>query len=175
MNKRTRENVTACHAVDLSYWSEHRAPNHLWAVDENQRPHVVRVDRKAGTVSHVCGIGAGVDNVVVFGKCPETLRQETYTIPATVADLPICETIQDEPTLAKARNRAEAVRDHVLVGHIGPAPEARMWGADRAAALINENPSKVSTLHVDYLIAALGATPHDDLIREEIARRKDAS
>lgn len=53
--KRTQENIAACAAVGLSYWSEGYAPNLLWAVDDTtRRAHQVRIDRKAGKAEHHC-------------------------------------------------------------------------------------------------------------------------
>jgi hypothetical protein len=47
--KRTLENIAACAAVGLSYWSEAPGVNRLWAVDDKTRKaHEVRIDRKAG-------------------------------------------------------------------------------------------------------------------------------
>jgi hypothetical protein len=48
---RTAENIAACAAVGLSYWSEAPGPGSLWAVDEHQQAHQVQIDRKQGTVT----------------------------------------------------------------------------------------------------------------------------
>jgi hypothetical protein len=51
---RTCENIAACAAVGLSYWSE--APNaRLWAVDDHQHAHEIRIDRKAAKVQNLTG------------------------------------------------------------------------------------------------------------------------
>jgi hypothetical protein len=44
--KATREAMAACAAVGLAYWSDHPKPSHVWAVDADQQPHPVRIDRK---------------------------------------------------------------------------------------------------------------------------------
>jgi hypothetical protein len=49
--KRTRERLTACEAVGLSYWADHPVIGHVWAVDSRQQAHVVRTGR---TPEHVC-------------------------------------------------------------------------------------------------------------------------
>jgi hypothetical protein len=51
--KSTRERISACAAIGLSYWSDHPARNCVWAIDDHQRAHVVRIDH--GTAQHVCG------------------------------------------------------------------------------------------------------------------------
>lgn len=45
---RTRENVAACEALGLSFWSEHPQPGVLWAVDDHQQAHAVKIDRRRG-------------------------------------------------------------------------------------------------------------------------------
>ena len=54
LNKRTLERVAACEAVGLSYWSNHPAANHVWAVDDHQLAHVVRVGRGDQPAEHIC-------------------------------------------------------------------------------------------------------------------------
>jgi hypothetical protein len=49
ISPRTRENVAACAALGLSYWSDAPGVNSLWAVDDRQRPHVVVIDRHHNT------------------------------------------------------------------------------------------------------------------------------
>lgn len=49
--KETRENMAACAAVGLSYWSGHPASGHVWAIDAHQAAHTVRIDRKHGLVA----------------------------------------------------------------------------------------------------------------------------
>jgi hypothetical protein len=51
--KGTRERLAACEAIGLTYWSDHPARNCVWAIDDQQRAHVVRID--PGTAQHVCG------------------------------------------------------------------------------------------------------------------------
>lgn len=46
---RTAENIAACAAVGLSYWSEAPGINRLWAVDDQREAHEIRIDRKRGT------------------------------------------------------------------------------------------------------------------------------
>ncbi len=51
---RTRENIAACAAVGLSYWSE--APGaHLWAIGDHQDAHEIHIDRKNGKVQGLLG------------------------------------------------------------------------------------------------------------------------
>ena len=44
----TRVRLAACAAVGLSYWSGHPQAGCLWAVDDHQQAHVVKVDYKGG-------------------------------------------------------------------------------------------------------------------------------
>lgn len=45
-NQTTLGKMAACNALGLSYWSDHPVTGCMWAVDDNQRPHVVRWYRK---------------------------------------------------------------------------------------------------------------------------------
>jgi hypothetical protein len=54
LNKRTREWMVACASVGASFWADHPAPGCLWAVDDEQQFHVIRVRKRAGTAQHVC-------------------------------------------------------------------------------------------------------------------------
>jgi hypothetical protein len=49
--KETREKIAACEAVGLAYWSDHPTAGCMWAVDDNQQPHVVRWYRKTNEVA----------------------------------------------------------------------------------------------------------------------------
>jgi hypothetical protein len=52
--KRTLERLAACEAVGLHYWSDHPWAHCVWAVDDHQQAHVVRINPD-GTSAHVCG------------------------------------------------------------------------------------------------------------------------
>jgi hypothetical protein len=54
-SKTTLGKIAACQAVGLHYWSDHPAANCVWAVDDEQQPHVVRWYRKTNeaAVQHV--------------------------------------------------------------------------------------------------------------------------
>ena len=52
--RRTREALAACEAVGLMFWADHPWPRQVWAVDDHQRVHVVRIGRDASTVQHMC-------------------------------------------------------------------------------------------------------------------------
>jgi hypothetical protein len=53
--KRAHEALAACEAAGLMYWADHPRAQHVWAVDDFRRAHVVKIDRNAGTAQHVCG------------------------------------------------------------------------------------------------------------------------
>jgi len=52
LNKRTTERLAACETVGLHYWADHPAAGHVWAVDDHQHAHVVRVSPDGA--QHVC-------------------------------------------------------------------------------------------------------------------------
>jgi hypothetical protein len=52
--KATLENIAACAALGLSYWSDAPGTNKIWAVDANQVPHSVLIDRKVNKAEHYC-------------------------------------------------------------------------------------------------------------------------
>jgi hypothetical protein len=52
--KRTRENIAACAAHGLYFWSDHPAPATLWATSDDQKWHTIRIHRTTGQSSHSC-------------------------------------------------------------------------------------------------------------------------
>lgn len=89
---RTRENVAACAAVGLSFWSEAPVPNGMWAVDDSQHAHLVKVDRRAQRAYVACmtnhPIAAAAHNCQYQGG-----DNQRYAVPATsdeLADLLSC-------------------------------------------------------------------------------------
>lgn len=46
-NKTTRENIAACAACGLSYWSGSRTPGAVWAVSPDQKYILVKINRSA--------------------------------------------------------------------------------------------------------------------------------
>lgn len=51
---RDRENIAACAALGLTFWSGHPAAGSLWATDFAGRFHQVRINRKTRQSWHVC-------------------------------------------------------------------------------------------------------------------------
>lgn len=74
--ERTRERLAACEAVSLHYWSDHPQANHVWAVDDHQHAHVVRIDRKTGTAQHVCRAASSDE----AEQCVGATEAVTYTV-----------------------------------------------------------------------------------------------
>lgn len=51
--KTTLLRMAACEALGLHYWSGHPLSGCVWAVDDSQTPHVVKIDAKKGTAAKV--------------------------------------------------------------------------------------------------------------------------
>lgn len=51
---RTAQSVAACASLGLSYWADASTDGCVWAVDAEQHPHLVRVDRRNGHATHGC-------------------------------------------------------------------------------------------------------------------------
>jgi hypothetical protein len=51
---RTQEAVAACRAMKLHYWSGAPHQGCVWAIDDGQRPHLVRIDHKNKTARMAC-------------------------------------------------------------------------------------------------------------------------
>ncbi|MUL44491.1 hypothetical protein FZI85_17360 [Mycobacterium sp. CBMA293] len=49
---RTLENQAACRAVGLSFWSDAPKPSSVWAVDDNQKAHLVKLNRNQALAHH---------------------------------------------------------------------------------------------------------------------------
>lgn len=54
---RTATWIAACAAVDLTFWSDSPIPRTVWATDDDQRFHLVRVNDATDrpTAQHCCG------------------------------------------------------------------------------------------------------------------------
>jgi len=71
LGKRIRKRLAACEAVDLDYWADHPQKNHVWAVDDDQRAHVVRIGSSASTIQHVCQMSSGAEQCAGFIELDE--------------------------------------------------------------------------------------------------------
>ncbi len=80
----TRENIAACAALGLSYWSGHPAAGHVWAVDNHQQAHAVKIDRKASKAMHACSLHTrfAADNK----QCLDSGRHEFFLAPDTLEE-----------------------------------------------------------------------------------------
>ena len=54
--KTTAERIAGCAAVGLHYWSDSPVPHTVWANGDDQKFHLVRLDRITRTAHHVCGL-----------------------------------------------------------------------------------------------------------------------
>ena len=92
--KRTLENIAACAALGLSYWSETTGGNMIYGVDEDGHAHQVRVDRKALKAEHCCSQTWRYDPSTqgprydTKKECPlKTVRDFPWSLPPTMNDL----------------------------------------------------------------------------------------
>lgn len=74
--KVTATKMAACAAVGLHYWADHPLPGRVWAVDDNQQAHVVRVYASKDT--------AVLQKVVIrqvrqWSMCGNRMVDETHT------------------------------------------------------------------------------------------------
>lgn len=83
---RTRENIAACAAVGLSFWSAAPTPNGLWAVDDHQRAHLVKVDRSTNRAYVACmdehSLAAAAHTCHYQGS-----GDQQYTVPSANSEL----------------------------------------------------------------------------------------
>lgn len=86
--ERTRENIAACAALGLGYWSERPGKVHrgrlVWAIDDQRRAHSIEVNTDLRVASHVCGESWAVLNVGELQECPDIDKSEMYGIPSTM-------------------------------------------------------------------------------------------
>lgn len=248
---RTREAVAACAALDLTYWCDH-STNLVWAVDDNQRFHTVRLDRKTGVSSHNCfesgkhsangaligpiscgdesgrsaswvtpdnteevlallGSGSlpapdpwistereikGVDvshELGVTGHCTVGRHQNCkhgpgnkfpdgiglsdgtrYLCPCDChreGAVPAKKTAADKRAIKALAKKSQALADkYTKPREVTAAPGVP--GEPMAVTMIRNNPAAIPSLHIDYLRMALGHTPYDAEINEELQRRE---
>lgn len=63
------ERIAACAAVGLHYWSDSPVPRVVWACGDDQRFHLVRLDRVTRTAHHVCGLRYEAPGMQLTGRC----------------------------------------------------------------------------------------------------------
>jgi hypothetical protein len=89
---KTLENIAACAAVGLAYWSDHPKPGFIWAVDTNQTAHAVEVDRNKGTARHACYVWTHDASVncthTTQGQSAEWAKSETMAELMSAMELP---------------------------------------------------------------------------------------
>lgn len=69
LSKITAERIVACAAVGLHYWSDSPVARTVWACGDDQRFHLVRLDRATNTAHHVCGLGYETPGMQLTGRC----------------------------------------------------------------------------------------------------------
>ncbi|AMQ66979.1 hypothetical protein SEA_BIPPER_44 [Mycobacterium phage Bipper] len=78
----TASKMAATHAVGLSYWADHPTASHVWAVDQYQQVHVVKISATHGTAQHVCNRYADRNHT---SGCDGHDRVMSYSDPAAIA------------------------------------------------------------------------------------------
>jgi hypothetical protein len=67
--------LAACEAFGLHYWGEHPLEGHVWAVDDRQHAHVVRMGRAA---AHVCQTSSEAEQCPGFIELEEADRTDYH-------------------------------------------------------------------------------------------------
>ena len=67
--KTTAERIAGCAAVGLHYWSDSPVPHTVWANGDDQKFHLVRLDRVTRTAHHVCGLRYEKPGMHETGRC----------------------------------------------------------------------------------------------------------
>jgi hypothetical protein len=68
-SKTTTERIAACASVGLHFWSDSPARTIVWATGDDQRFHLVRLDRTTRTATHVCGEKYEAPGMMTTYKC----------------------------------------------------------------------------------------------------------
>lgn len=82
---RTLENIAACAALGLSFWAEagsSRGVWNAWAVDDDQRVHMVKIDYTARKATHECLSTARYDPVRQWPRDDSKKRCEGFILAA---------------------------------------------------------------------------------------------
>lgn len=85
--KITTERIAACASVGLHYWSDSPIPHTVWANGDDNRFHLVRLDRVTRTAHHICGQRYEKPGMMLTHRCAygESLGQ--WTDVSTVAEI----------------------------------------------------------------------------------------
>lgn len=144
--ERTRENIAACAAIGLSYWSESNSVNELWAVDDHQNARLVTIHRK-----------------LKMAHCGD--KSASYAVPGTDQlllgdDTSVSKCHDTEPTEHPADKLREVLTSspQVMVGHIGPSG-SNPFHKDPEPQSPREDPSQVAgdmTLAQSYAFVRSG-------------------
>jgi hypothetical protein len=174
MTKTTRENIAACAAHGFYFWSDHPKPAHLWATDDNQKFHEIRVHRKTGKAEHVCTKYGDFT-----GYCGGDWTPRSYDIPSDMAGaaqlmgLPEPEVDLGAAVIAH-NNLKKVLRKHDTVEEL-IAPIVGATAQRRpavVASMITHDPTWMVPFSTAELESALGMTRWDDIVRTEIQRRE---
>lgn len=85
--KATTERIAACASVGLHFWSDSPARNIVWATGEDQRFHLVRMDRTTRTATHVCGEKYEAPGMMQTFKCWHGLSVGRWADVSSVAEV----------------------------------------------------------------------------------------
>lgn len=69
LTKTAAERIAACASVGLHYWSDSPLTNTVWANGDDNRFHLVRLDKVTRTAHHVCGLGYELPGMHLTRKC----------------------------------------------------------------------------------------------------------
>lgn len=151
---RIRENIAACAALGLSYWSEAPPNCALWALDSEQEIHMVQVERTNGAVRHLCGQDEARGYRDTRDGCRDSGRRAEYVVPENDNAL------WDLADFCFPRTRLDPTPNPLP----GPAVSSRRHGLkiDQqlmlfVAAQIRDDNSVITTLDTEIL-AALHST-----------------
>lgn len=182
---RIRENIAACAALGLSYWSE--APDHgaLWALDTETVIHMVMITRHSNTAKHICG----TDKALRYGdtrrRCTGTGENAEYA--ATPDDEGLWALADFRPTPGAFVGTVDtpAQRDQRKAVKLKIDQQLLLF----VAAQIRETNSAITTLDAEILAALYSTRQYSSsltlsvsvardlmpLIEAEIKRRAEAA
>lgn len=146
---RTRENIAACAALGLSYWSEAPDNGALWALDTDTVIHMVMITSHSNTAEHICG----TDKALRYGdtrtRCTGTGESAEYAATADDDGLWALADFRPTPRAFIGTVDTPAQQDQRKAVKLKIDQQLLLF----VAAQIRENNSVINTLDAEILAA----------------------
>lgn len=187
--KRTLENIAACQALGLTYWSEAPGNNTLYAVDDQQVPHLVSINRNLGVAYGACDKATRYNPETKgprgYVKCGHRKIGQSWSITddsqlvlalheeETMPRYISMDATKAEQAMADALNHPESAAKRIAATQNVSAPTGQTFAA--ALNLLHHDPDylgDIDTLRLQEILECEGEKRFHPRIRVELRQRQ---